>query len=505
MLTCTATLDPAFTIAPVPPRLFGSFVEHMGRTVYGGIYEPGHLQSDSDGLRRDVIDLTREMGVSTVRYPGGNFVSGYRWEDGVGPQHDRPTNLDLAWRSIEPNTFGLNEFMTWTKKTGVEPMMAVNLGTRGIQAACNLLEYSNFPGGTRYSDLRIAHGVPEPHNIRMWCLGNEMDGPWQLGHKSATEYGRLAGETAKAMRQVDPAIELVVCGSSNERMPTFGAWEAEVLEHTYDVVDFISLHAYFDQTGDDRTGFLASGHRMDEFIDGVIATCDHVGARTHSRRKLQLSFDEWNLLHEGRYVGPENVEWTQGPRMSEDEYTVEDAVVFGGLLMSLLRHSDRVTAASLAQLVNMMAPIRAEPDTAAWRQTIFHPFALTARHARGHVLRVEPKGPSLHSETLGEVAAVDVTATYDADTGQLSVFAVNRDEHQVADLRLRLNGLDVVDVSQHLVMGGSELLTTNSKATPNRVAPRPSSQHTVDRDQILVQLPPVSWSLICAGPVTSLS
>lgn len=500
MLTCTATLDPAFVIAPVPPRLFGSFVEHMGRAVYGGIYEPGHPQSDSDGLRRDVIDLTREMGVSTIRYPGGNFVSGYRWEDGVGPLDQRPTNLDLAWRSIEPNTFGLNEFMTWAHKANVEPMMAVNLGTRGMQAACNLLEYSNFPGGTRYSDLRIAHGVPEPHNIRMWCLGNEMDGPWQLGHKSAPEYGRLAGETAKAMRQVDPSIELVVCGSSNERMPTFGAWEAEVLEHTYDVVDFISLHAYFDQTGDDRTGFLASAHRMDEFIDGVIATCDHVGAKKHSRRKLQLSFDEWNLLHEGRYIGPENTEWARGPRMVEDDYTVEDAVVLGNLLMSLLRHSDRVTAASLAQLVNLMAPIRAEPDTAAWRQTIFYPFALTARHAQGQVLRVEPKSSKLQSETLGEVAAIDVAATYDADSGRVAVFAVNRDEHQSADLRLTLNGLGAREVSEHLVMGGADLLATNSKKTPNRTAPHTSSQHTLDAGQLCVQLPPVSWSLIRLGP-----
>lgn len=499
-MLCTATIDSAFTIAPVPRRLFGSFVEHMGRAVYGGIYEPGHPSSDSAGLRRDVIDLIREIGVTTVRYPGGNFVSGYRWEDGVGSSDKRPRNLDLAWRSLEPNTFGLNEFMSWASQADVEPMMAVNLGTRGIQAACNLLEYSNFPGGTRYSDLRIAHGVHQPHNIRMWCLGNEMDGPWQLGHKSATEYGRLAGETAKAMRQIDPSIELVVCGSSNERMPTFGAWEAEVLDHTYDTVDFISLHAYFDQTGDDRTGFLASAHRMDQFIEGVIATCDYVGAKKHSRRKLQLSFDEWNLLHEGRYIGPEQPAWTQGPRMVEDDYTVEDAVVFGNLLMSLLRHSDRVTAASQAQLVNLMAPIRAEPDGTAWRQTIFYPFALTARHARGEVLRIEPKSPMLHSTTLGDVSAVDVTATYDADSGELTVFAVNRAENDHADLQLLLNAVACQTVSEHIVMGGGDLLATNTKDYPNRVATRMSDQHTLVGNMLSVMLPPVSWSMIRLGP-----
>jgi len=501
VLTCTATIDPAFVVAPVPPRLFGSFVEHMGRCVYGGIYDPGHPEADVDGLRLDVVKLTRELGVTAVRYPGGNFVSGYRWEDGVGPQEDRHVALDLAWRSIEPNTFGLNEFMTWARQTEIEPIMAVNLGTRGVEDACNLLEYSNFVSGTRYSDLRIAHGVREPHNIKTWCLGNEMDGPWQIGQKTGTEYGRLAAEAGKAMRRIDPSIELVACGSSNERMPTFGAWEADVLDEAYDVVDFISLHAYFEQHGDDRVGFLAAAHTMDAFIDGVIATCDHIAAKKRSRRKLQLSFDEWNLWYESRFVGQDNLDWAQAPRLIEDEYTVEDAVVLGNLLMSLLRHSDRVTVACLAQLVNVIAPIRTEPDTGAWRQTIFYPFALTARHARGEVLRVEPNSPTLHSETLGDVPAVDVTATRDPETGQVTVFAVNRDEGQSADLQLRLVGEDSHEIVEHVVLGGEDLLATNSKATPNRVAPRTSSRHGIDAGTLSVELPPVSWSMIRTAPV----
>jgi len=501
VLTCSATIDPAFVIAPVPPRLFGSFVEHMGRCVYGGIYDPGHPEADVDGLRLDVVKLTRELGVTAVRYPGGNFVSGYRWEDGVGPQEDRHVALDLAWRSIEPNTFGLNEFMTWARQTEIEPIMAVNLGTRGVEDACNLLEYSNFVSGTRYSDLRIAHGVREPHNIKTWCLGNEMDGPWQIGQKTGTEYGRLAAEAGKAMRRIDPSIELVACGSSNERMPTFGAWEADVLDEAYDVVDFISLHAYFEQHGEDRVGFLAAAHTMDAFIDGVIATCDHIAAKKRSRRKLQLSFDEWNLWYESRFVGQDNLDWAQAPRLIEDEYTVEDAVVLGNLLMSLLRHSDRVTVACLAQLVNVIAPIRTEPDTGAWRQTIFYPFALTARHARGEVLRVEPNSPTLHSETLGDVPAVDVTATRDPETGQVTVFAVNRDEGQSADLQLRLVGEDSHEIVEHVVLGGEDLLATNSKATPNRVAPRTSSRHGIDAGTLSVELPPVSWSMIRTAPV----
>ncbi|MDQ2837181.1 MAG: alpha-N-arabinofuranosidase [Actinomycetota bacterium] len=501
MFTCTATIDPAFVIAPVPPRLFGSFVEHMGRCVYGGIYEPEHAEADVNGLRLDVVKLTKELGVTTVRYPGGNFVSGYRWEDGVGPVQDRPVTLDTAWRSIEPNTFGLNEFMTWARQAEVEPMMAVNLGTRGVAEACDLLEYANFPKGTRYSDLRIAHGVPEPHNIKMWCLGNEMDGPWQIGQKTAREYGRLAAETGKAMRRIDPSIELVACGSSNERMPTFGSWEAEVLDEAFDVVDFISLHAYFEQHGEDRVGFLASAHTMDQFIEGVVATCDHIAAKKRSRRKLQLSFDEWNLWYESRFAGQDQLDWAQAPRLIEDEYTVEDAVVLGNLLMSLLRHSDRVTAACLAQLVNVIAPIRTEPDTGAWRQTIFYPFALTARHARGEVLRVEPVSPSLHSETLGDVPAVDVAATRDPETGQVTIFAVNRDEHQPADLRLRLVADGAHEVVEHTVLGGSDLLATNSRQAPDRVSPRSSTSNRIEADLLCIELPPVSWSMVRTAPI----
>ncbi|MFL4910340.1 alpha-N-arabinofuranosidase [Streptomyces sp. MMS24-I2-30] len=499
MFTCTATIDPAFTIAPVPPRLFGSFVEHMGRCVYGGVYEPGHPEADVDGLRLDVIKLTRELGVSTVRYPGGNFVSGYRWEDGVGPRADRPATLDLAWRSVEPNTFGLNEFMAWARQTDIEPIMAVNLGTRGVQDACNLLEYANFPGGTHYSDLRIAHGVREPHRIKTWCLGNEMDGPWQIGQKTGTEYGRLAAETGKAMRRIDPTIELVACGSSNVRMPTFGTWEAQVLDEAYDVVDYISLHAYFEQHGDDRVGFLASAQVMDSFIEGVVATCDHIAAKRRSPRKVNLAFDEWNLWYENRFTGQDEPEWARAPRLIEDEYTVEDAVVLGNLLMSLLRHSDRVTIACLAQLVNVIAPIRTEPDTGAWRQTIFHPFALTARHAVGEVLRVEPVSPLLHSTTLGDVAAVDVTATRNPETGETTIFAVNRDERQPATLRLRMAG-EEHEVVEHVLLGGQDLLATNSKAAPRRVEPRSSTHHQVEPTGLSAQLPPVSWSMIRTAP-----
>ena len=272
-------LDAAFALAPVPHRLFGSFVEHMGRCVYTGIYEPGHARADSGGFREDVAELTREIGPTVVRYPGGNFVSGYRWEDGIGPLDQRPSRLDLAWRSSEPNTVGIHEFDAWARAVDSEVMMAVNLGTRGLQEACDLLEYTNHPGGSYWSDRRIANGAVDPFGYKLWCLGNEMDGPWQIGHKSAYEYGRLAAETGRAMRLIDPDIELVACGSSNAQMPTFGAWEDEVLTHCYDEVDYVSLHVYYAESDGDTASYLASAVDMDHFIESVIATADAVKAR----------------------------------------------------------------------------------------------------------------------------------------------------------------------------------------------------------------------------------
>jgi alpha-N-arabinofuranosidase len=496
MIACEVTIDPAFTIAPVPRRLFGSFVEHMGRCVYGGVYEPGHPRADEHGFRQDVIELTRELGVSVVRYPGGNFVSGYRWEDGVGPQEERLPRLDLAWRSLEPNTFGLNEFMRWAGLAGVEPMLAVNLGTRGVEDACNLLEYTNFAGGTRYSDLRIAHGSREPHNVRLWCLGNEMDAPWQLGQKTATEYGRLAAQTAKAMRMIDPDLELVACGSSNERMPTFGSWEAEVLEHCYEHVDYISLHAYFERQADNHAGFLASAHTMDAFIDGVVATVDHVRAKKGATKRLKLSFDEWNVGHERGSQDQAPAEWIVGPRLVEAEYGSLHAVVLGNLLMTLLRHADRVGVACLAQLVNVIAPIRTEPDRDAWRQSIFHPFALTASRARGDVLRLEPRSPRLDIKEHGDVPAVDVLATRDAAADALTLYAVNRHQTAAASLDARLVEFGDHHVIEHLVIDGSGPMPASHAGRRDAVMPQASAQHELTAGHLQVRLPAASWTML---------
>ncbi|MDQ0786823.1 alpha-N-arabinofuranosidase [Streptomyces sp. B3I8] len=492
------TLDPAFTVGEVSPRLFGSFVEHLGRCVYTGVFEPDHPTADAAGLRGDVLDLVRELGVTTIRYPGGNFVSGYRWEDSVGPVADRPRRLDLAWRSTETNRFGLSEYLAFLKRIGpqAEPMMAVNLGTRGVAEALELQEYANHPSGTALSDLRAAHGDKEPFGIKLWCLGNEMDGPWQTGHKTAEEYGRLAAETARAMRQMDPSVELVACGSSAQSMDTFAEWEATVLTHTYDLVDHISLHAYYEPHDGDVDSFLASAVDMESFIENVAATCDHVGAKLKSKKKIDLSFDEWNVWYMSRADAQVSaLDWPEAPRLLEDSYSVTDAVVLGSLLIALLRHADRVKVACLAQLVNVIAPIMTEPGGPAWRQTTFFPFAQASRHGRGEVLDVRVDSPTYETRKYGEADLLHATAVR-AEDGTVTVFAVNRGRSESLPLEVALSGLDLTRVVEHTALSDEDPEARNTLDAPDRVTPHEVRGTALTDGRLSATLEPLSWNVI---------
>ena len=500
MISAHLTIDPHFVVGPVNRRLFGSFVEHLGRSVYDGIYEPTHPDADEDGFRRDVIALVRELGVSTIRYPGGNFVSGYRWEDGVGERSQRPRRMDLAWHSLETNEIGLDEFATWLKKVDSELMYAINLGTRGVQEALDVLEYANIRGGTALSDRRVANGAPDPYDIRMWCLGNEMDGPWQLGHGTPREYGRLAMKTARAMRQLDPTLELVVCGSSSSQMPLFGTWERIVLEETYDEIDYISCHAYYEPIGGDYASFLASAVNMDRFIDSIVATADHVKAVRGSDKTINISFDEWNVWYNSRYAEVERItdpqEWPVAPRLLEDVYSVVDAVVFGNLLISLIRHADRVTAASLAQLVNVIAPIMTEPGGPAWRQTTFFPFAVTSRLARGVTLELKLDCPSYESEQHGTVGVVDAVATHDEESGDTAVFLVNRSLDEAVELVVDVSLLGAVSIGSADSLHDADMHAANTLSDPERVRLSPNETARLVGGELRIILPPVSWTAV---------
>ncbi len=498
MTAAHLTVDPRFAIGPVRRRLFGGFVEHLGRHVYDGIYEPGHPAADEQGFRTDVLELVRELGVSMIRYPGGNFVSGFRWEDSVGPREQRPRRLDLAWHSTETNEVGLHEFADWLDKAGSELMLAVNLGTRGVLEALDLLEYSNVPGGTALSQRRIDNGRAEPFDVRVWCLGNEMDGPWQLGHRSADDYGTLAAQTARGMRQMDPSIELVVCGSSGAAMPTFGEWEREVLTHTYDDVDMVSCHAYYQEHDGDAASFLASAVDMDRFIEAVVATADHVGAARGSSKKIDISFDEWNVWYIDRVdaVKPTAIDdWPIAPRLLEDVYSVLDAVVFGSLLISLVKHADRVASASLAQLVNVIAPIMTEPGGPAWRQTTFFPFALTSRLARGEAVRLRVEAPTIDTARYGTVSAVDAVATVDDAAEAVAVFLVHRGLERPVDLEIDVSAFGEVEVVETHLLHDDDPGASNTLDDPERVRPR-TVQTRLGNGILSLTLPPVAWAAV---------
>ncbi|WP_349867113.1 alpha-L-arabinofuranosidase C-terminal domain-containing protein [Leifsonia sp. WHRI 6310E] len=494
-------LDRSASVAPVNRRLFGSFVEHLGRCVYNGLYEPGHPTANEDGFRLDVVELVKELGSTTIRYPGGNFVSGFRWEDSVGPRENRPVRRDLAWHSLETNQVGLDEFSRWLKLTDSELMLAVNLGTRGIDEALDLLEYANHPSGTALSDLRIANGTTEPHDIRMWCLGNEMDGPWQTGYMTADDYGKLAARTAAAMKMADKDLELVVCGSSGSGMPTFGEWERVVLEHSYEHVDFISAHAYYQERGGDLGSFLASSLDMQYFIDTVVTTADHVGHKLKSAKKINISFDEWNIwyLDEHKASDEVNDEWRYAPRQLEDVYSVADAVVLGNLLITLLKNGDRVTSASLAQLVNVIAPIMTEPGGPTWRQTTFFPFSVTSRLAVGEILRPRIQTGTYETAVHGDAGIVDAVATHDAEAGRAAVFLVNRSQTETETVRVDLRDLGVQTVEEALSLWDEDVYAKNTLQDRDRVGLRANATASVADGVLSVELPPVSWTAVSLG------
>ncbi len=487
-------IDKEFILGDIDKRIYGSFIEHLGRAVYEGIYQPDSPFADEQGFRKDTMELVKSLKVPIVRYPGGNFVSGYKWEDGVGPKEERSSRVDLAWQVIESNQFGMNEFVDWTKKAGSDVMMAVNLGTRGIMEAKELLEYCNFKGGTYHSDLRRKHGYEQPHNIKTWCLGNEMDGPWQTGQKTAREYARLAHETAKAMKLLDPTIELVACGSSFSHIETFGDWEREVLEECYDSVDYISMHQYYDNKAQNTPEFLAKSVDMDGFIKNVAAICDYVQGKKHEKKQINISFDEWNVWYHSAEADAKLEKWVAQPHQLEDVYNFEDALLVGSMLITLLRHADRVKMACLAQLVNVIAPIMTS-DTGAWKQTIYYPFLHASNFGQGTVLNTIVKAPTYEAE-VGDAPYIDSVVVSNEEKEELVIFAVCKDLTEEMRLTCDLRQYADYVITEHIVMHHDDVKAVNTEAEPNNVVPSNNGNARLDGGTLTAVLSPASWNVI---------
>ena len=491
-----AYIDIHRPIGEIDPNLFGSFLEHLGRAIYDGIYDPGSQLSDANGFRKDVIAEIRELGVPIVRYPGGNFVSGYNWLDGVGPKQDRPHVLDRAWNSLNSNQFGTDEFMAWCKAIGTKPLMGLNLGTGTPEQAAALVEYCNTEKGTRWSDLRRKHGVADPYHAKYWCLGNEMDGPWQIGHVSATEYGLKAADAARQMRYVDSSLKLVACGSSGPGLPTYLEWDREVLEQCYEYVDGLSLHRYFsnspDETGGKTAKFLALNLSMDQQIRETLAVCDMVRGRKRSSKQLWLSFDEWNVWYRDRN-GDGHAQ--EKPHLLEEVYNLEDALLVGGLINTLLRHADRIKIACLAQLVNVIAPIMTNSN-GSYRQTIYYPYSWGLHYARGSTLDVLIDAPSAYEiPGMGAVSHLDVAATLDRASKSISIFVLNRDLESPRLLELIWEAGSPGKLRAAWVLTGDDLKAVNGFDSPERVKPATAAKPTTSGVSTKLEVPPRSYSV----------
>src|SRR6187455_1809050 len=482
--TAKATLGLVAPRADFNPRLFGAFLEHLGRSVYTGVYDPGNSLSDERGFRKDVIKEVADLHVPIIRYPGGNMVSGYNWWDGVGPKAQRPTVLERAWNSIETNQFGTNDFMDWCKVAGTEPLLGMNFGTGTSEMAVAYVEYCNLELGTKWSDLRRSHGYDQPHNVRYWCLGNEMDGNWQIGQLQAREYGRKARDVAKQMRVIDPRVQLIACGSSGTNMATYMVWDREVLEECYDQVDGISLHAYYGNTGpltnNSAARYLAMNLDMERQIHEIAAVCDYVQALRKSSKRLWLSFDEWNVWYRARSGAAVDGRRAHAPRLLEEVYNLEDALLVGGFVNTLLRNSDRVRVGCLAQLVNVIAPL-VTSETGVLRQSTYYPYSWALRYARGRVLdlRVEAetypiKGAGLQADFArnDQVPFVDVVATLDVQAGQTCLLMLNRDLDGERELVLEWRDITPTRVLACETLTGPDLKAFNTFEEPRRVVPQ---------------------------------
>ena len=481
------TVNKSNQIDKIDKRIYGSFIEHLGRAVYGGIYEPEHPSADDMGFRKDVLDMVRQLDVPIVRYPGGNFVSGYNWEDGIGDKSKRPRKLDLAWLTLETNQVGIDEFQEWARRASSDVMMAVNLGTRGPDEARNLIEYCNSTTDTYYANLRRQNGFNEPFNFKLWCLGNEMDGDWQICHKTAEEYARTATEAAKVLKWVDPTIELVACGSSDPNMPTYGEWEKTVLEHTYDYVDYLSLHCYYGNKENDTPNFLARAEGMDRFIKETAKICDDVKSSKSSNKTINLSFDEWNVWYRTKDEEKDMERWQIAPHLLEEKYNFEDALLVGCMLSTLHNNCDRVKIACLAQLVNVIAPIMTENGGSAWKQTIFYPFMYASLYGRGSALKPSVDCDSYKSKEGWDIPYLCTSVI--ENQGDVVVFATNRSLDSDITLDVSLDGYEGYSLVKHIELYNDDIQATNDKDN-ERVLP------TLCQISDKITLKKHSWSML---------
>ncbi len=491
-------VDKDYIISKIDNRIYGSFIENLGRCMYGGIYDPEDPNADEEGFRTDVIEAVKELDVPLVRLPGGNFMATYVWEDGVGPRSERPCKPDLAWKCIETNQMGTNEYMAWLKKIDAEAMMTVNVGTRGILDALNILDYCNRSHGTYYSDLRRSHGVEEPYNIKTWAIGNELDGEWQVGQTTPFEYARIARETAKAMKRQDGRIEVVAAGSAGQEYATFGEWEQTLLEEAYPYIDYISLHQYYLNLEKDTPNFLAKTLKFDEYIESIGSLIDYMKVKNKSERDIYISLDEWNVWYHTRKEDMKTIRdrdenWPIAPHLLEEPYNFEDALVAGSMMIALIRHCDRVKIASYAQLVNVLAPIMTDDNGQMWKNTIFYPIYYTSKYGRGTAINGVINSDTYDCSEFTCVPYLDAVTVLSEDETELTIFAVNKSTEDSLAMNLDLRSFGELELIEHVAYENNDVYEINSLDNPEAVMPY-NKELVADYQEIVLEK--LSWNML---------
>lgn len=496
MKDTTITLHTQFQIGQVDERIFGGFLEHMGRAVYEGVYDPKSAHADEDGFRTDVLGALERLQYTVMRYPGGNFVSGYHWLDGVGPREQRPTVRDLAWQSTEPNQIGTDEYIQLCRKMNWTPMLTVNLGTGTPEEARNWVEYCNSPTGTKYATMRAANGSEQPHGVKLWCLGNEMDGPWQLGHVPADQYAIRAQQAAKMMKDIDPSLELVACGSCVIDLPTYMDWDRQVLEYIGDLADYISLHRYVGNSAGDTPDYLAITNSIDRQIEEMDAVCCYVQSKNRSKKRAYLCFDEWNVWYRAREREHMDGKGKFAPHLIEEEYNLEDALVVAGFLNSFIRHADVLKIANIAQIVNVIAPILTQGDDMLL-QSIYYPLEMYTKRRTGISLQPVVQGPIYEGKTNGQVSYIDTSAILNGK--QLNVFVTNRSLKEAATVHINLADQALVALDSAEILTGPEPKALNSFEQPNLIQARPFQAVEITAGLVTANLPPLAVAAMTFG------
>lgn len=485
-------VDPERTIGEIDPNIFGGFVEHLGRCVYGGIFDPESPFADGDGLRSDVRTAIERIKPTVIRYPGGNFVSGYRWRDGVGPSDERPVRRDLAWGALEPNTFGTNEFMRLCRTIGTEPYLVVNCGDGDAREARDWVEYCNGTSDTELTRLRTAHGQEAPHRIRYWGIGNEVDGPWQIGAKTASEYARAYHEFAKVMRWTDPEIQLIASGTSY--------WDGDVVERVQalfeeaaDLIDYVAIHWYVGDQAGDTAAYMATSEVIEDRLAAYEGLIRGQTLDRRLQRPVPIAVDEWNVWY--RTAGANT---GTPPNLLEEVYDLQDALVVGMHLNAFIRHAPTVRMANLAQLVNVIAPIVTSPD-GVLLQTIFHPLEQFRSTTGTVALDAWWDGDTFSGGAYTGVRTLDVAASLDPNARRLAVHVVNRDTRDGQEALIELEGASFAgDLRVHTVTG-ARLSATNTIAQPESVTGTEESREIAPTDRFTYTFPARSVSALVFG------